>query len=32
VRAAVGSEIAEDRYESYIRFLEEIESLPRDWE
>lgn len=32
VRAAVGSGIAEDRYDSYRRFLEEIESLPKDWE
>lgn len=32
VRAAVGSAIGEDRYESYLRFLEEIESLPKDWE
>jgi ribosome biogenesis GTPase len=32
VRAAVGSELAEDRYDSYLRFLEEIESLPKDWE
>jgi ribosome biogenesis GTPase / thiamine phosphate phosphatase len=32
VRKAVGSEIAADRYESYLIFLEEIESLPEDWE
>lgn len=32
VRDAVGREVAEDRYASYVRFLEEIESLPRDWE
>src|SRR5262245_60216449 len=32
VRAVVGSAIVEDRYESYLRFLEEIESLPKDWE
>ncbi|HKP29159.1 MAG TPA: ribosome small subunit-dependent GTPase A [Gemmatimonadales bacterium] len=32
VRAAVGGEIAEDRYESYLIFLEEIETLPKDWE
>lgn len=32
VRQAVGTEIAADRYESYLIFLEEIESLPEDWE
>ena len=32
VRAVVGSEILEDRYDSYLRFLDEIESLPKDWE
>ena len=32
VREAVGAEIAADRYESYLLFLDEIESLPEDWE
>ena len=32
VRKAVGAEIIADRYESYLIFLEEIESLPEDWE
>ena len=32
VRRAVGKEILADRYESYLRFYEEIEALPRDWE
>jgi ribosome biogenesis GTPase len=32
VRKAVGEEILADRYESYLRFYDEIESLPRDWE
>jgi hypothetical protein len=32
VRKAVGAEIIADRYESYLLFLDEIESLPEDWE
>ena len=32
VRKAVGTEIIADRYESYLLFLDEIESLPEDWE
>lgn len=31
VRDAVGGEIAEDRYQSYIAFLQELEGLPPDW-
>ena len=32
VRKAVGEEILPDRYDSYLKFFEEIGSLPRDWE
>jgi len=32
VRRAVGDGIVPDRYESYLTFLEEIETLPEDWE
>jgi ribosome biogenesis GTPase len=31
VREAVGGDIAEDRYQSYIAFLQELEGLPPDW-
>lgn len=32
VRRAVGEEVLADRYDAYLRFFEEIESLPKDWE
>lgn len=32
VREAVGREIQEDRYASYLALLEELENLPEDWE
>lgn len=32
VRAEVGRGLAEDRYDSYRIFLDEIEALPKDWE
>jgi ribosome biogenesis GTPase len=31
VRVAVGQSIAEDRYQSYLALLHELESLPPDW-
>jgi ribosome biogenesis GTPase len=32
VRAAVGCEVDEDRYDSYLELLEELEALPKEWE
>jgi len=32
VKDAVGREVAADRYESYLIFLAEVESQPKDWE
>ena len=32
VRKAVGEEVQADRYESYLRFFDEVESQPKDWE
>lgn len=32
VKNAIGREVAADRYESYLIFLAEVESQPKDWE